>query len=164
VAASIGVHLAMQGFDGQLVTAEGSVTGPGSFEDRLLDTLAVMTPSSRPDLARGLAATHPGSTGLLIVIAGQLSDEQARKLARSPHGNTPALALLLDVPTWEAAAHQPVADEPSSQHAAGVLAAAGWRVATLTVDTPLARAWQELHHAPAIRSADRFRYEPEAAR
>src|SRR5215472_3067104 len=38
--ASIGVHLAMQGFAGQLVTDMGAVTGGTSFEDTLLDTLA----------------------------------------------------------------------------------------------------------------------------
>ena len=40
--ASIGVHLAMHGFDGQLVTDSGAMAGAGSFEDVMLDMLAVV--------------------------------------------------------------------------------------------------------------------------
>jgi uncharacterized protein (DUF58 family) len=158
-AASVGVHLAMQGFDGQLVTDEGAITGPGAFEDLLLDTLSVIKPSSRADLNRGISAANPGTSGLFIVIAGQLSADQARTLALSHHGNTPALALLLDVPTWAAGAQPGPADDTQAQTAAGVLATAGWRVTTVTAGTSLAAAWKRLHQVPAIRRGGNFRYE-----
>jgi uncharacterized protein (DUF58 family) len=158
-AASIGVHLGMQGFDGQLVTDGGAIAGPGIFEDVLLDTLAVIKPSSRPDLSRGISAAHPGTTGLFIVIAGRLNADQARALALSHRGNSPALALLLDVPTWAAGTPPTPDDETATETAAGVLATAGWRVSTVTADTSLQAAWKRLHQVPAIRRGGDFRYE-----
>jgi uncharacterized protein (DUF58 family) len=164
-AASIGVHLALQGFDGQLVTDDGAVSGPGAFEDLLLDTLAVVKPSSRADLTRGVTAANPGTTGLFIVIAGRLTADQARALALSHHGNSPALALLLDVPTWAPGAQTaPPGEESEAQTAAGVLATAGWRVSTVAADTSLAAAWKRLHQVPAIRRGGDFRYEREVVR
>ena len=44
--ASIGVHLARAGLDGQLVTDRGAVSAPGTFEDVLLDSLAVIKASA----------------------------------------------------------------------------------------------------------------------
>ena len=161
-AASIGVHLGVQGFDGQLITDAGAVTGAGSFEDVLLDTLAVVKPSGGRDLARGLAAA-PGASGLFVVIAGQLSAEQARDLASSHHGTAPALALLLDVETWSA--DQGPQASAGTAAAATVLAGAGWRVVTVTSDTPLATAWQRLYQVPvAALTGDRLRYARGASR
>ena len=40
-AASVGVHVAREGLDGELITDEGSLDCGGAFEDILLDTLAV---------------------------------------------------------------------------------------------------------------------------
>jgi hypothetical protein len=80
------------------------------------------------------------------VVAGQLSAAEARSLAVSHHGMSPALALLLDVSTWTTGGQSGAAD--GTQAAAGVLTSAGWRVATVRADTPLGAAWQRLHQAP----------------
>ena len=161
-AASIGVHLAMQGFGGHLVTDTGAVTGGGSFEDVLLDTLAVVQPSGGRDFLPGLSAVMPQASGLLIVVAGTLSAAQARSLVTSHRAGTPALALLLAVSTWDAGRQQ--ADGPDgTEEAAAMLTAAGWRVATMRADTPLAAAWQRLHQVPIAGPGRAARYVPEVA-
>jgi uncharacterized protein (DUF58 family) len=160
-AASIGVHLAMHGFDGQLITDSGAMTGPGNFEDGLLDMLAVVTPSAKKDLMGGLTTVTPRVNGLLIVVAGRLSKTEATSLAAAHPGGAPALALLLDVATWVPGG--PGDDDADA--AAGLLAAAGWRVAVLRSDTTLAAAWQWLQGTPAaLPTGPPNRYIPEAAR
>src|SRR5215471_14101356 len=54
-AASIGVHLAREQIDGEFVTDAGAVKSAGSFEDALLDTLAVIRPSRSTSISDGLA-------------------------------------------------------------------------------------------------------------
>ena len=161
-AASIGVHLAMQGFAGQLVTDTGAVSDGGAFEDVLLDTLAVVRASGGSDLVPGLTAATPTASGLFIVVAGRMSAAQARKLASSHRAGTPALALLLAVSSWEIGPQ--AAGEDGTEDATSVLTAAGWRVATLRADTPLAVAWQRLHQVPITPTAAAGRYAPEVTR
>ena len=158
-AASIGVHLAMQGFGGQLVTDSGATTGGGNFEDVLLDTLAVVKPSGGTDLMPGLSTVMPRASGLFIVVAGRLSAAQAKSLVASHRGGTPALALLLAVSTWEA--RQQGGGPDGTEDATSVLTAAGWRVTTLRADTPLAAAWQRLHRVPVPGPGYSARYVPE---
>jgi uncharacterized protein (DUF58 family) len=160
-AASIGVHLAMQGFAGQLVTDTGAVTGGGSFEDALLDTLAVVKPSGGTDLAAGLSAVAPQASGLFIVVAGRLSGAQAKSLVASHRPGTPALALLLAVSSWEQGQRQAGAPD-GTEEATAVLTAAGWRVTTVRSDTPLAAAWERLHQVPVIPQAESARFAGEA--
>jgi uncharacterized protein (DUF58 family) len=158
-AASIGVHLAAHGFDGQLVTDAGPVTGPGSFEDVLLDTLAVVKPSAARDLMSGFTAATSGVSGLLIVVAGRLTAAEAANLVACHHGGAPALALLLAVSTWAPGQLGHGADE--TEAAAGVLTASGWRVATVRSDTTLGAAWERLQGTPTVAGYER--YTPEAA-
>ena len=72
---------------------------------------------------------------------GRMSPGVARQLAASRHDSGPAIALLLAVSTW--AAPGPGSDEETDQ-AAGILRAAGWRVARLDASTQLAVAWQQI--------------------
>jgi uncharacterized protein (DUF58 family) len=144
-AASIGVHLAREGIDGEFVTDTGPVSASGPFEDVLLDSLAVIRPSRYSTLALGLSDGPHANTGLLIVVLGHISQEEARRLASARHSAGSALALLLAVSTWSA--ERPGDRIPGeTKAAAGILAAAGWRVATITADTPLAAAWEMLNH------------------
>jgi len=161
--ASIGSHLAREGLDGQLVTDSGALNAPGVFEDVLLNSLAVIKPSRGRELEGGLAALR-GSSGLLIVVAGRLTPAAARKLAASRRDGGPAIALLLAVSTWSAAGQaaaaangrtangQAPAAPSETDQAAGILRAAGWRVACLDASTPLAVAWQRLAAFPASAS------------
>ena len=145
-AASIGVHLAREEIDGEFVTDAGAVKAPGSFEDVLLDTLAVIRPSRSTSLTNGLAQLPKDNSGLLIAIAGHLTGAQARQLAATHHTSGPAMALLLAVSSW-------TSDRPANwiagetDEAAGILTAAGWRVVTVTSDMPLGAAWEVLNRS-----------------
>ncbi len=153
-AASIGVHLAHEGLDGQLVTDTGALTATGVFEDVLLNSLAVIKPSRGRDLGPGVAALRSGS-GLLVAVAGRLSAGAARQLAASRRDTGPAIALLLAVSTWSSPGQEQRAADPGrgrpgrppaaeTDEAAAVLRAAGWRVACIDASTQLAVAWQQL--------------------
>jgi hypothetical protein len=81
----------------------------------------------------------------MIAVLGQISPEEARRLASARHSGGAPLALLLAVSTWSA--ERPGDRIPGeTDAAASVLAAAGWRVATVTADMPLTAAWEMLTH------------------
>lgn len=103
-AASIGVLMAGEGLEGQLVTDVGPVASAGIFEDVLLDSLAVIKPSSGRDLGRGLAALRADS-GLIVAVAGRLSAAEARQLAACRREGCQAIALLLATSTWADPGH-----------------------------------------------------------
>jgi uncharacterized protein (DUF58 family) len=112
-AASIGVNLSRDGLDGQLITDAGPIASSGMFEDVLLNTLAVIRPSSSIDMSRGTRALRAGEGGLIIVVAGQLSVADARQLAASRREGSAAIALLLAVSSWADSARKgprPAAD------------------------------------------------------
>jgi uncharacterized protein (DUF58 family) len=158
-AASIGVHLAQEGLDGQLITDTGALTASGTFEDVLLNSLAVIKLSRGHDLGPGAAALRSCS-GLLVAVTGRLSPAAARQLAASRRNAGPAIALLLAVSTWSTPAQD--ADDgrggPSqsaraeTDQAATILRAAGWRVACADASTQLAVAWQQLGAMPSVSS------------
>jgi uncharacterized protein (DUF58 family) len=138
-AASIGAHLAEEGFRARLITEAGEIAPRGTFQDTLLDMLAVISPSREPSLASGTTALA-NAGGQLIAVLGRMSIDDARMLAASRRGNAPAMALLLTVSAW---ASDTVPDDTAQ--AAEILSASGWRVAVATATTPLATAWQQLH-------------------
>jgi uncharacterized protein (DUF58 family) len=153
-AASIGVHLASEGLGGQLITDTGALGAPGTFEDVLLNSLAVIKTSRGHDIGPGVAALRSGS-GLLVAVTGRLSADAARQLAASRRDTGPALALLLAVSTWsgqdrrppggDGAGRTPARSGPAeTDQAAAILRAAGWRVACADASTQLAVAWQQL--------------------
>jgi uncharacterized protein (DUF58 family) len=150
-AASIGVHLAREGIDGEFFTDTGRVTGAGRFEDVLLDSLAVIRPSRTAALTQILADRPRGSGGLLIAVMGRLTEDEARRLAAARNAGGAALAILLAVSGWnnDAAGGRGPAETAA---AASVLAAAGWRVTTATAGLPLTAAWDMLHQPTGERS------------
>jgi uncharacterized protein (DUF58 family) len=143
-AASIGAHLSGEGFRTRLITDAGEIAPRGTFDDTLLDMLAVISPSRDVSLGAGSSALASAG-GQLIAVVGRLSVEDAQQLAASRRGNAPAMALLVAVSAW--AMESAAAD---TTRTADILSAAGWRVAVITASTPLASAWQVLH-----RPADR---------
>ncbi len=136
VAASIGVHLADEGFDAQLVTESGLIPRHGSFHDMLLDTLAVVRPSQSASLHDGVSALRAGG-GQVIAVLGSMTPEEAREVATTRSGSTQAMALVLG----------------SGTVPLQILASAGWRAAAVTADTPLAAAWQQLHRMRGMVSS-----------
>jgi uncharacterized protein (DUF58 family) len=147
-AASIGAHLTEEGFRARLITEAGEIAPRGTFQDTLLDMLAVISPSQETAFGPGTTALA-NAGGQLIAVLGQLSPSDASMLAASRRGNAPAMALLLTVSAWTSDA----VPEHTAQ-AAEILSGAGWRVAVASAGTPLATAWQQLHRpfAPAERS------------
>jgi uncharacterized protein (DUF58 family) len=161
-AASVGVHVAREGLDGQLITDEGPVDSGGIFEDVLLDSLAVIRASGQRDLHHGVAALRAGEGGLIIAVTGRLSADAAAQLAACRRGQCQGIALLLATGSWAdqasegpapAAGGLPGAGQGDAGHlvshretaaAAAVLRAAGWRVVSIDASTPLALAWQRL--------------------
>jgi uncharacterized protein (DUF58 family) len=161
-AASVGVHLAKEGLDGQFITDNGPVDSGGLFEDVLLDTLAVIRPSANRDLSRGVSALRTGDGGLIVAVMGSLTAETAQQLAVCRRDQCQAIALLLAGSSWTdqanasrgaarndgrspdaAGGEHPVSHEETAA-AAAVLRGAGWRVVSIDATTPLAAAWQRL--------------------
>ena len=132
-AASIGVHLAGEGFEARLVTADGEVPRQGSFQDTLLDTLAVARPSLTVSLDAAVAALGQAG-GQLIAVLGELTAVQARELAATRRGTAAGVAVLLVEDVHRA----------ESQASAQILTAAGWRVAVVPDAARLTAAWQQL--------------------
>jgi uncharacterized protein (DUF58 family) len=100
VAASLGVHVAQQGLTGQFVT-DGDVIRSGPFfEDRLLDSLAVLKLSRGRTLTRAFAELRDLGGGVIIAVMGRLSVTEAQQLAACRPEGSQAIALLLDVSTW----------------------------------------------------------------
>ena len=138
-AASIGAHLTGEGFRARLITEAGEIAPRGTFQDTLLDMLAVITPSREVTFMPGTAAlAHAG--GQLIAVLGRLSAADAGALAAARRGNAPAMALLVVPRRWV-----PGEVPEDTARAAQILSAGGWRVAVAGVGTPLAAAWQQLH-------------------
>jgi uncharacterized protein (DUF58 family) len=137
--ASISMHLADEGFLATLITEAGEIAPRGTLPDNVLDTLAVITQSRDTDLRAGMSALAC-SGGQLIAVVGRLSADEAAALAAVRRGNEPAMALLLAMSAWT-----PERAHRDATRTAEILSAAGWRVAVVTVRTPLAAAWQQLH-------------------
>ena len=128
-AASIGVHLAGEGFDARFVTAEGEVRANGAFRDTLLDTLAVIRPSRTASIEAGTQALSSAG-GQVMAVIGDMPAAQARELAAARRGAA-GVAIVL-------------AEEGTGMEAAHVLAASGWRVAVAHDAARLTAAWQQL--------------------
>src|SRR6266568_1645786 len=143
-AASIGAHLSGEGFRARLITDAGEIAPRGTFQDTLLDMLAVITPSHALTFRTGTSALASVG-GQLIAVVGRLSAADASQLAASRRGNAPAMALLLAVSAW---ATDGIGEDTA--RTAEILSAAGWRVAVASTSTPLEAAWQQMH-----RPADR---------
>src|SRR5580692_2113938 len=98
-AASIGAHLAEEGFRARLITDAGEIAPRGTFTDTLLDMLAVISPSNAAAFRSGTTALA-NAGGQLIAVLGRLTAEDAAQLAAARRGNAPAMALLLTVSCW----------------------------------------------------------------
>jgi len=138
-AASIGAHLSGEGFRARLITDAGEIAPRGTFQDTLLDMLAVITPSHATSFGTGTSELARAG-GQLIAVIGRLSVDDARQLAASRRGNAPAMALVLAVSAW---ATDGITEDTA--RTAEILSAAGWRIAVASASTPLATAWQQLH-------------------
>ncbi|TQS30992.1 DUF58 domain-containing protein [Microbispora sp. KK1-11] len=148
-AASIGVHLSAEGLALRLVTDQGArhVVDTGQSWS-LLDTLAVIRQSTARSLEHGVGALRQGGgEGLIIAVLGALDQEEARALAQLRRSGVTAVAVLLDLASWDrasgnGASWDAVADE-NARAARSVLTGAGWRVLDLPAGASLAGVWPE---------------------
>jgi uncharacterized protein (DUF58 family) len=99
-AASLGVHVANEGLTGQFITEGDVIRGGPFFEDRLLDSLAVLRPSSAGSLDKSLSALRVLGGGVIIAVMGRLSVTEAQQLAACRGEGSQGIALLLDVASW----------------------------------------------------------------
>jgi len=122
-AASVGVHIVQEGLTGQLVTDAEVIRAGAFFEDMLLDSLAVVRPSSRLNLTRSLQEVRASGAGVIIAIAGRLTVAEAQQLVACRGEGCQGIALLLAVSTWadERRAGQQAGGEtvPGQDHGAG---------------------------------------------
>jgi uncharacterized protein (DUF58 family) len=124
-AASLGVHVAQQGLTGQFMT-DGEVVRSGPFfEDRLLDSLAVLKASRSRSLAQAFSDLRVLGGGVIIAVLGRLSVAEAQQLAACRAEGSQGIALVLDVWSWsdEARRHR-VANGDSSHEPAPAAPAA----------------------------------------
>ena len=120
-AASVGVHIAQEGLTGQFVTESEVVRGGPFFEDRLLDSLSVIRPSSRRSLTTALKEVRISGAGVIVAVAGLLTADEARELAACRSEGCQGIALLLAVSSW---LDQPQPARPADGPANGTSVAA----------------------------------------
>ncbi|MEV7802505.1 DUF58 domain-containing protein [Microbispora sp. NPDC088329] len=143
-AASIGIHLSAEGLALRLVTDQGArhVVETGQSWS-LLDTLAVIRQSTARSLEHGVGALRQGAgEGLIVAVLGALDPEEARTLAQLRHPGVTAVAVLLDLASWDGASWDAVAAE-NARTARSVLTGAGWRVLDLPAGASLAGVWPQ---------------------
>jgi uncharacterized protein (DUF58 family) len=146
--ASVGAHLARDGFGLRFVTDIGNeVSGYSAeamagtpFEGVLLDTLALVQTSGGQSLSSGLASIRRGGgEGLVIAVLGSLTDADLDALTRFRHHASACVAIMLDTATWTSS----VTSSPHRDHAqsCALLAGAGWRVLSAGARTDLRTMW-----------------------
>jgi uncharacterized protein (DUF58 family) len=99
-AASVGVHIAQEGLTGQFIADSEVIRSVPFFEDRVLDTLAVMRPSAKRSLTQSFKELRASGAGVIIAVMGRLSVAEAQQLAICRADGSQGIALLLDVTSW----------------------------------------------------------------
>jgi uncharacterized protein (DUF58 family) len=150
VSASVGMHLSHRGYAVRLVTDAPQVTTNSAVDDgtsadptgMLLDALAVAQPSESASIHSLTASVRHGSDGLIVMVLGAITLDDADQLARARHGMGTTIAVTLDTSSW--------ADAPHRRGTAGawdLLRAAGWAVIPLGRGELLSDAWSHLGFA-----------------
>jgi hypothetical protein len=103
-AASVGVHIAQEGLTGQFISDSEVIRSVPYFEDRVLDSLAVIRPSARSTLTQSLKELRTSGAGVIIAVMGRLSVTEAQQLATCRADGSQGIALLLEVSSWANAA------------------------------------------------------------
>ena len=103
-AASVGVHIAQEGLTGQFISNSEVIRSVPYFEDRVLDSLAVIRPSAKSSLTQSLKELRASGAGVIIAVMGRLSVTEAQQLAACRADGSQGIALLLEVSSWADAA------------------------------------------------------------
>jgi uncharacterized protein (DUF58 family) len=163
-AASMACHLARRGYAVRVIDADGHVlragatvsegiTGPEA-EGPLLDVFATVQTTEGTDLPlRDPASRARVRDGLLVAVLGDLGADAAEAVAALRHGNSSALALVLDTSGWAGRSTAP--DDGRAARSAAMLTAGGWRVALCGPRSDLAESWRALARSGATAAGVR---------
>lgn len=156
--ASLGVHLAREGFElgfltdtGQVVTGLGG-SGSGSFEGLLLDALAVTTTSRNRSLRDAASALRrDGGENLICAVLGTLDRAEASYLANVPRTAALRVAILVDASSWASlsALGRERADA-AFETSARLLHQAGWRVLPARGTDRIDALWPRMEHGGLV--------------
>jgi uncharacterized protein (DUF58 family) len=163
--ASAGVALARAGFALSLLRDTGEQLGPRGLpltEGLLLESLATVTTSRSSGVDGAVELLRrTGTGGVLVAVLGDLSVDEAERLARMRSGGAGAIAVLLDTTAWapvatapRAAAARAAATERHDGTAA-LLRGSGWRVLCVRHGTTLASVWPLAGRGGATPAAPR---------
>ncbi len=149
--ASIGSHLADQGFTVRLLTDEArgidsawhdrGLSGPVEMQ-LLMDSLAVVNTSSRTHVAAASAERH--ASGLVIAILGATTTTDVAALSTLRAGASRALAILVDVDAWARSGRAGEADVLPVVEQAWALRQNGWSVVVAGPGDRLPTVWKDL--------------------
>ena len=143
-AASVGVHIAQEGLTGQFISDSQVIRNVPFFEDRVLDSLAVVRPSATRSLTQSLGELRASGAGVIIAVLGRLSVAEARQLAACRADGSQGIALLLEVSSWADQAVRALGEQVMPDGAGAADTAAG------TAGSPNGRAAGDV---PAASSA-----------
>jgi uncharacterized protein (DUF58 family) len=143
-AASVALHLSHRGYAVRLITegrevstasaVDGGISDPTGL---LLDALAVAEVSRESSLHTLTAAVRHGSDGLLVLVLGRLTLDDADQLARARHGMGTTVALALDTGSWGAT-------RADAESAWQLLRTAGWSVVPVGRTDSLSDVWSQV--------------------
>jgi uncharacterized protein (DUF58 family) len=147
VTASVAMHLSHRGYavrlitEGREVSTNSAVDGDASGDPTglVLDALAVAEPDRGSSIHRLATAVRHGSDGLLVLVLGSLTLEEADDLARARHGMGTSVAVAMDIATWGERSGR-----RDSSAGWSLLRSAGWAVVPLRQGELLADAWSAL--------------------
>ena len=157
-AASIGAHLAGQGFTLRLLTDEARGgdatwhdrgTGSGVEVQLLLDSLAVIKTSSRNHIAD--ASVERNASGLVVAVLGATSRTDVAALSTLRVGASRALAIVVDVAAWARSGRPADITAPTADEQAKALRQNGWAVVVARPGDRLPAIWKELGTTTATR-------------
>jgi len=151
-AASIGVHLATQGYALRLVSESGD-DPVGQFHDRgsgtvgdsddLLDHLAVVTASDRRSLE--LPRSRDDRSGVIVALVGLLEETDLSAVRRLAQGAAAGYAVVIDVSAWmRPGAEDRSVVEDRIRRTVAELRSNGWRVAVAQPHARVAQLWTDL--------------------
>jgi uncharacterized protein (DUF58 family) len=139
--ASICTHLLARGEPLDLLTEDGvelSGRGSGISPEPLLDALAALRPSARPDLA---GPELRSGTDVLAVLGALEPGEVETLLGRRTGGGN---AVLLDTSTWDPSVRDRTGSGGTAAANAATLRGAGWHVTIASAGSSPERVWSDL--------------------